>query len=49
MLQKNDIKYRVAIPIEIRVACTIYKLAQGISLMICLEMFVIAKSVQSPW
>lgn len=46
-VQRQDTKYRLAIPVLIRVACTLFKLAQGASLFICSEMFAIGKSTVS--
>ena len=41
---KKDTRYRVAIPVVIRVACTLFKLTHGASLFICSEIFAIGKS-----
>jgi hypothetical protein len=46
-VQKHDTRYRLAIPVIIRVACTLFKLAQGASLLICLEMFVVGTNTVS--
>ena len=43
-VRRKDTKYRVAIPVLIRVACTLFKLTHGASLVICSEMFAIGKS-----
>lgn len=39
-IKKQDTKYRRAILIVVRLACTLYKLKQGVSLMQFLESFV---------
>ena len=44
-VRRKDTKYRVAIPVVIRVAYTLFKLTHGASLFICLEMFAIGKSI----
>ena len=46
-VQKKDTKYRLAIPVLVRVACTLFKLTHGASLFICSEMFAIGKSTVS--
>ena len=46
-VQKADTKFRVAIPVLIRVACTLFKLTHGSSLFICSELFAIGKSTVS--
>ena len=46
-VHRQDTRYRIAIPVLIRVACTLFKLAQGASLLICSEMFAIGKSTVS--
>ena len=40
-IQKKDTKYKLAIPVVIRVACCLFKLTHGASLFICSEMFAI--------
>lgn len=44
---KKDTRYRFAIPIVVHVACTIFKLTQGASLIICNEMFMVGQSSMS--
>ena len=46
-IQKKDTKYRLAIPVVIRVACCLFKLTHGASLFICSEMFAIGRSTVS--
>jgi hypothetical protein len=43
-IEKQDTKYRQAIPVEVWVCCCLYKLAQGASLLQCSESFAIGKS-----
>jgi hypothetical protein len=40
-------KYCLAILIEVDVACAIYKLVQGINLLVCKELFVASKFIIS--
>ena len=47
IVQRKDTKYRLAIPVVIRVACCLFKLTHGASLLICSEMFAISKSTVS--
>jgi len=47
VLQKKDIKYHLAIPMVVRVACTLFKLIYGTSLLICNESFVVGRSIVS--
>jgi hypothetical protein len=42
--EKQNTKYRKAIPIAVRVACALFKLTQGASLLICSEFFAVGKS-----
>jgi hypothetical protein len=46
-VQKQDTKYRLAIPVLVRVAVTLFKLTHGASLFACSEMFAIGKSTCS--
>ncbi len=39
-----DINYQSSISIEIKVACSIYKLALGANFLICSRLFVVGKS-----
>ena len=43
-LQKKNTKYRLAIPVLIRVACTLFKLTHGSNLTVCSEMFAVRHS-----
>jgi hypothetical protein len=45
--EKKDTKYQKAIPMRVRVACTLYKLVHGASLLICSELFAMGKSIVS--
>jgi hypothetical protein len=45
-IRRHNIRYRLAIPIVVRVYCTLFKLAQGASLAICSELFVLSISIQ---
>ncbi len=44
-LMQKDTKYRFAIPMGIRVACSLYKLACGAKCLHCNELFVIGKLI----
>lgn len=44
LISKDDIKYRKAIPIEIKISCIIYKLAKGANILTCNELFAIGRS-----
>ena len=46
-IRKKDTRYRLAILVVIRVACSLFKLTHGASLFICSEMFAIGKSTVS--
>jgi hypothetical protein len=43
-IRKHDTKYRLAILVVVCVACTLFKLAQGATLPICLELFTVGIS-----
>jgi hypothetical protein len=43
-IQRRDTRYRLAIPVLVRVCCTLFKLAQGCSIFICSELFAVGKS-----
>ena len=45
--ERQDTRYRKAVPVRVRVASALYKLAQGASLLICLEQFAIGISMLS--
>jgi hypothetical protein len=44
-IEKHDTNYRLAIPVEIRVCCCMYKLAHGANLLTCSELFAIGCSI----
>lgn len=46
-VQRENTKYRLAIPVLIMVACTLFKLAHGANLTVCSEMFAIGRSTVS--
>ena len=46
-VQKKNTKYHLAIPIIVRVVCTLFKLSHGASLFICSEMFAIGRNTVS--
>ena len=46
-VQRENTRYRLAVPVLIRVACTLFKLARGANLTICSEMFAIGRSTVS--
>jgi hypothetical protein len=46
-VQKQDTKYRLTVPVLIRLACTLFKLTHGASLLLCSEMFAVGKSIVS--
>lgn len=46
-VERQDTKYRIAIPVLVRVACTLFKLTHGANLTICSEMFAIGRSTVS--
>lgn len=46
-VEKSDTNYRVAVPVLVRVACTLFKLSHGANLTICSEMFAIGTSTVS--
>jgi hypothetical protein len=43
-IAKHDTNYRIAVPVEIRVCCCLYKLAHAVNLLTCSEMFAIGHS-----
>jgi hypothetical protein len=43
----QNTKYRLAIPVIVRICCTLFKLAQGASLTICSELFAVGTSIVS--
>ena len=46
-IEKQNTTYRMAIPPIVRVACTLFKLCQGASLLLCSEFFAIGTSTAS--
>jgi hypothetical protein len=46
-VEKQDTKYRLAIPVLVRVAVTLFKLTHGASLLVYSEMFAVGKSTCS--
>ena len=46
-VEKQDTKYRLAVPIIVCVCCTLFKLTHGTSLFLCSEMFAVWKSTVS--
>ena len=47
LIQKQNTKYRLAIPVVVRVACTLLKLAHATNMRMCSEMFAIGMSTVS--
>jgi hypothetical protein len=45
--ERQNTKYRSAVAMRVRVACSLYKLVQGVSFLICSEMFAIGQSTVS--
>ena len=46
-IQKQDTKYRLAVPVEVRVCCCLYKLVQGANFFAYNEKFAIDRSMMS--
>lgn len=46
-VEKQDTKFRLAIPVLIRVACTLFKLTHAANFTVCSKMFVIGRSTVS--
>ena len=46
-VEKQNTKYRLAVPVEVRVCCCLYKLAQGANFLACSEKFAIGRSTVS--
>lgn len=46
-VQRDNTRYRLAIPVLIRVACTLFKLAHDANLTVCSEMFATGRSTVS--
>lgn len=47
LVRKQDTKYRLVIPVSVRVACSLFKLSHGVSLLICSELFAVGRSTVS--
>ena len=47
IIQKQKTRYRLAIPVVVRVACTLLKLARGAIMRLCFELFAIGTSTVS--
>jgi hypothetical protein len=45
--ERQDTKYRRAVPVRIKVACAMYKLVQGASFLMCSEFFAVGQSIVS--
>jgi len=45
--QEKNTKYRLSIPMVVRIACTLFKLTHGASLLICSELFAVGHSTMS--
>jgi hypothetical protein len=46
-IEKQNTRYRLAIPVEVRVCCCLYKLAHGATFLSCNEKFAIGRSTLS--
>ena len=46
-MKKKDTKYRLAIPVVVCVACTLFKLTHAANLLICIELFAVGRSTVS--
>lgn len=44
---KKDMKYRLAVPVPVRLACVLFKLSHGVNFLICSEMFAVGRSIVS--
>jgi hypothetical protein len=44
-IERRDTWYRCAVPVEIRVTAALYKLAQGVNILTCSEVFAIGRSM----
>ena len=45
--QRQDTRYQKAIPMRVKIACVLYKLVQGASLLMCSELFAVGQSIVS--
>ena len=46
-ISKKNTRYRLAVPVLVRVACTLFKLSHGASLLLCSEVFVVGCNTMS--
>ena len=46
-ISKKNTRYRLAVPVLVRVACTLFKLSHGASLLLCSEVFAVGRSTMS--
>lgn len=46
-IQKQNTKYCMAVPVIVRLACTLFKLSHGATLLICSELFAVGRSTVS--
>jgi hypothetical protein len=46
-IQRRDTRYKLAIPVLVRICCILFKLAQDCSIFICSELFAVGKSTMS--
>lgn len=46
-IRKKDTRYRAAVPVIVRLACTLFKLSHGATLLICSELFAVGRSTVS--
>lgn len=46
-IRKKDTKYRLAVPVAVCLACTLFKLSHGASFLICSELFAVGRSMMS--
>jgi hypothetical protein len=44
-IERRNTCYRCAIPVEIQITAALYKLAQGVNILTCSEMFAIGRSI----
>ena len=47
VVKKKDTRYQAAVPVTVRVACTLFKLSHGATLLICSELFALGRSTIS--
>lgn len=46
-IRKKDIRYHLAVPVVVRLACVLFKLSHGASFLICSEMFAVGRTTVS--